>query len=170
MIRVVLLAAGIALSAGLAEAESVRVLSGEHKDFSRIVLVFGNPIGWTEGKTPEGFEVRFDRTDIAPDLSRVFEKIPKDRIRDVIFTPLLENNKTEKIVDEEEEAERMRQAEYKHRYVDGAKLPPKTQKEIDDILDTKYVFSAFNILLYAQNHILKLASSPDEEGLVKGDE
>lgn len=50
----------------------------------------------------------------------------KDRIRNVIFTPLLENNKTERIVDEEEEAERMRQAEYKHRYVDGAKLPPKT--------------------------------------------
>lgn len=32
------------------------------------------------------------------------------------------------------------------------------------------MFSAFNILLYAQNHILKLASSPDEEGLIKGDE
>ena len=73
----------------------------------------------------------------------------KDRIRNVIFTPLLENNKTERVVDEEEEAERMRQAEYKHRYVDGGKLPPKTQKEIDDMLDIKYVFSAFNILLYA---------------------
>lgn len=73
----------------------------------------------------------------------------KNRIKEVVFTPLLENNKTERVVDEEEEEERLRQAEYKHRYVDGAKLPPRTQKEIDAVLDTKYVFSAFNILLYA---------------------
>jgi hypothetical protein len=30
------------------------------------------------------------------------------------------------------------------------------------MLDTKYVFSAFNILIYAQNHILKMASSTNK--------
>ena len=30
------------------------------------------------------------------------------------------------------------------------------------MLDTKYIFKGFNILIYAQNHILKMASSTDE--------
>jgi len=38
---------------------------------------------------------------------------------------------------------------------------PKTVKEIKAILNTKYIFNAFNILIYAQNYILKMASSTD---------
>ena len=58
-------------------------------------------------------------------------------------------------MDEDELAE----AEHKHRHVDGAQLPPQRKLEIQRILDTKYVFPCFNILVYAQNHILKVASS-----------
>ena len=81
----------------------------------------------------------------------------KDRIVDKIFKPLLENNTTmtQMDLDELEEADR------KHRYVDGAKLPPQRRLQIQRILDTKYVFSCFNILVYAQNHILRAASSDE---------
>jgi len=36
-------------------------------------------------------------------------------------------------------------------------------KEIQAIIDTKYVFKSFNILLYAQNNILKIASDTDAD-------
>lgn len=82
----------------------------------------------------------------------------KERIIDQIFNPLLENNKTVQESDDEEELEKR---EKHHRLVDGGKLPPKTVKEINQMLNQKYVFSGFNILIYAQNYVLKLASSTD---------
>ena len=45
-----------------------------------------------------------------------------------------------------------------HRTVDGGKLHPRTKAEIQAMLDQKYVFSGFNILIYAQNYVLKMAS------------
>lgn len=41
----------------------------------------------------------------------------------------MENNKTEE--PESSDSEEMERLEKHHRYVDGAKLPPKTQKEIE---------------------------------------
>lgn len=83
----------------------------------------------------------------------------KERIIDQIFNPLLENNKT--IKDESEDEEEMAKKEKYHRFVDGGKLPPKTVKEINAMLNEKYIFSGFNILIYAQNFVLKLASTTD---------
>jgi hypothetical protein len=40
-------------------------------------------------------------------------------------------------------------------------LPPKTVVELNAIINEKFVFSSFNILIYAQNYVLKLASSTD---------
>jgi hypothetical protein len=45
--------------------------------------------------------------------------------------------------------------------VDGGKMPPKTVKEITEMVNQKYIFSGFNILIYAQNFVLKLAASTD---------
>jgi hypothetical protein len=90
----------------------------------------------------------------------------KDRIIDKIFKPILESNKTEKESSDDEE--KLAKNEHYHRYVDGGKLPPKTQREIQKIIDTKYVFSGFNILIYARNYIFKLASNPDTS-IVKED-
>jgi len=42
-------------------------------------------------------------------------------------------------------------------------MMPKTVKHVQSILDQKYIFSGFNILIYAQNYILNLASSQDEK-------
>lgn len=71
----------------------------------------------------------------------------KDRITDKLFKPLLENNKTEATVSSDEEE--MARKERHHRHVDGGKLPPKTQKELNEIVNRKYIFSGFNILIYA---------------------
>jgi hypothetical protein len=54
---------------------------------------------------------------------------------------LLESNTTE--VREEPAANEEK------KWVDGGKLPPKTQKEILTMINQKYNFPNFNILLYA---------------------
>jgi len=94
-------------------------------------------------------------------LSAIQNKEVQERISDKIFKPLLENNKTVR-EDTEEDDEELRKREHYHRHVDGGKLHPRTQREIQALLDQKYIFSAFNILIYAQNYILKMASSTEE--------
>ena len=94
-------------------------------------------------------------------LGKIHSGELKERILSQVFHPLLENNKTkEETSSDEEELEK--QEKY-HRYVDGGKMPPKTVKEVERILNEKYIFSGFNILIYAQNYILTLASSQDEK-------
>ena len=44
--------------------------------------------------------------------------------------------------------------------VDGGKLSKKTRKAIDVIINEKYVFPAFNILIFAENYIFPVASAP----------
>ena len=94
-------------------------------------------------------------------LSTSSSRETRERVTEKIFHPLLENNVTQKEVDSEEERLELEKREHYHRHVDGGKLPPKTVKEIEKMLDQKYVFPAFNILIYAQNHILKIASSEE---------
>jgi hypothetical protein len=68
-------------------AEQARLLSGEHADFSRLVLVFDRSTEWQAGRTSDGYRVALVREDITVDLSRVFDRIPKERILDVAFDP-----------------------------------------------------------------------------------
>jgi len=56
----------------------------------------------------------------------------KERIVDNIFKPILENNKT--VNEESDDEEVMKKKEKYHRTIDGGKLPPKTQKEIQKML------------------------------------
>ena len=60
------------------------------------------------------------------------------------------------MVDEEPEEEK---AVEDKKQVDGGKLTPRTQKEVLQIVNSKYNFPFFNILLYAQEHIFKYASA-----------
>lgn len=71
----------------------------------------------------------------------------KERIIDQVFNPLLENNKTQRY--ESDDEEELAKKEKHHRFIDGGKLPPKTVKEITAMLNEKYIFSGFNILIYA---------------------
>lgn len=85
--RASLAAVAVVLSAALAQAETVRVYSGEHADFSRIVLVFHDTVGWSTTKSPTGFDVQFDRKDIALDLNGIFDSMSKARIQGVDYDP-----------------------------------------------------------------------------------
>lgn len=84
-------------------------------------------------------------------------KILTERIREKVFNTLLESNVTlpseSDISSEEEDLSK----------VDGGKLSKKTRKELLKMINTKYVFPNFNILLYAENYIFPVASAVAEE-------
>ena len=44
-------------------------------------------------------------------------------------------------------------------WLDGGKLHPRTQKEVNKLVSRKFYFPGFNILLFAENTIFKIASS-----------
>ncbi|WP_102224053.1 hypothetical protein [Acidimangrovimonas sediminis] len=74
---------GLALCFGAfsAIAETIPIRSGEHGDFSRIVLPLEQPAeGWTFGRLDDGYQLRLGRGGVHFDLRQVFEKIPKTRL------------------------------------------------------------------------------------------
>lgn len=83
MIRAVLLA-GILLAPSAAPAAIITLESGEHADFSRIVMQFEDSIDWTFGSVKNGYEFRSAATGAEFDYSHVFRRIPKDRISAVL--------------------------------------------------------------------------------------
>lgn len=93
-------------------------------------------------------------------LAVIQNKEVKERIIEKIFHPILENNKTMPAPSSSDEEELAKQEHY-HRTVDGGKMHPRTVKEVKEMINQKYVFSGFNILIYAQNYILKQASATD---------
>ena len=89
------------------------------------------------------------------------------RIEEKIFSPLMENNITPQgdgnsaSDDTDDSSSEINYDPKKGKWVDGGKLPPKTQKEIQKMIDQRFHFANFNILLYCQEHIFKQASSKD---------
>lgn len=77
----------------------------------------------------------------------------KERIIEKVFDPLLESNVTLPDSSDEESSEEDLTA------VDGGKLSKRTRKEVMKLINTKYVFPNFNILLYAENVLFPQASS-----------
>ncbi|MCR8724358.1 hypothetical protein [Frigidibacter sp. ROC022] len=69
--------------APMAGAEPVTVRSGDHQDFTRLVLGFDASAGWQLGRIDGGWEFRAARDDITFDLSQVFDRIPRNRIADI---------------------------------------------------------------------------------------
>jgi hypothetical protein len=94
-------------------------------------------------------------------LAGIENNVLKDRIIEKVFNPLLENNKTVPDPGSSDEEELQKRMHY-HRHFDGGKMHPRTQKEVLEMINQKFVFEAFNILIYAQNFILKMASSTEE--------
>ena len=68
---------------GALAAETVKVRSGEHADFSRLVFGFEGPADWTLSPADDGYRVAFSRENLQFDLSRVFYFIPRDRLEAV---------------------------------------------------------------------------------------
>ena len=77
----------------------------------------------------------------------------KERIVDRIFEPLLESNVTEPGSDESESEEE------NLALVDGGKMSKRSRKAVKAIMDERYIFPAFNILIYAENFIFPSASA-----------
>ena len=70
-----------------AYAETVRVSSGEHETFTRLVLALPSPDPWQLGRTPNGYELSVLSDDVRYDVSRVFDLIPKDRLAGIFMDP-----------------------------------------------------------------------------------
>lgn len=70
-----------------AMAEIVRVRSGEHSGFSRLVLDLPKGTGWKLGRGLDGYELRIDNPDTQIDTANVFAKIPKTRLNRISSTP-----------------------------------------------------------------------------------
>ncbi len=67
----------------VALAESVRVRSGEHDGFTRLVIDFEGRQDWVFGRVDGGFEFRPAREDIGYRLDRVYDKIGRKRVADI---------------------------------------------------------------------------------------
>jgi hypothetical protein len=70
-----------------AMAQPVRVTSGEHDGFTRLVLDYGTALDWQIGRTTDGYELRL--TDAAPtyDLTGVYDLIGRGRVASVWVDP-----------------------------------------------------------------------------------
>jgi len=77
-----------------------------------------------------------------------------------VFNPLIQSNVTPPEDSEDSEPEDITQ-------VDGGKLSKATRREVNKMINQKFVFPNMNILIYAANYILKIASSGADEGIVR---
>jgi hypothetical protein len=77
--------------ATVAGAETIKVSSGEHADFSRLVLAVPTDSAWRLGRTEGGYELDLGQADTRFDLSTVFDLIPRDRLAGIFADPVTGN-------------------------------------------------------------------------------
>lgn len=71
------------LAAHAATAAPILVRSGEHSDFSRLVLPLPDNAGWHLSPTDDGYALEIDGlAGSALDLSRIFQFVPRTRLRE----------------------------------------------------------------------------------------
>ncbi|MDV7145114.1 hypothetical protein R3X27_20730 [Tropicimonas sp. TH_r6] len=87
MIRAALFWILLSLAPSLSKAAEIKIYSGEHEDFSRIVLVHNEGVTWKSKSTKNGLTLKFNTTNATINLDGVFEKIPRTRVSDVKFNP-----------------------------------------------------------------------------------
>ncbi|MCB2128886.1 MAG: hypothetical protein KDE03_07345 [Rhodobacteraceae bacterium] len=75
---------GTCIPASAVFAETITVRSGEHGDFSRLVLDLKKTHPWMLGRGDDGYELRLDASDVTFDLSGVFRLIGRQRISDLV--------------------------------------------------------------------------------------
>lgn len=81
--RILALTVALTMGTTAAIAETVEVRSGEHADFSRLVIQFDGQPDWVFGRSDNGYTLQVKRQDVDFDASGVFSRIPKSRITDV---------------------------------------------------------------------------------------
>lgn len=82
MIRVLLALSLLLIWPGMSPAQTLTVRSGEHADFTRLVVYLGRDGTWTLTRdgAPREVLISFDRPGLGFDLDRVFDLIPRDRL------------------------------------------------------------------------------------------
>lgn len=78
----------LVLAAGPVQAEMIVARSGEHSNFSRIVLPFPEGAKWSMGRADFGYEVLFEDKTHQIDFTRVFDLMPKSRVTDIRFSAI----------------------------------------------------------------------------------
>ena len=73
----------LALSVPAADAEIIPVRSGEHEDFTRLVVDLPERTKWEFGRNSAGYELRVPGKGIVFDLAGVFARIPRTRLADL---------------------------------------------------------------------------------------
>lgn len=94
-------------------------------------------------------------------ISRSNSEVLKMRIIEKVFLPLLESNVTVPDSDDDtsdSDKEEQESEEEDLALVDGGKMSRRTRKAVLALINEKYVFKNFNILIYAENYIFPLAS------------
>lgn len=69
------------LSATACMAQDIAVRSGEHEQFTRLVIYTQSPGAWEFGRVEQGYELRLAADDARYDLSRAFDLIPRSRVK-----------------------------------------------------------------------------------------
>ncbi|AJE44821.1 hypothetical protein [Celeribacter indicus] len=64
-------------------AETIRIASGEHADFSRLVMQFPETVEWVVGRTGHGYVFQVAQEEFEFDVGEVFARIPRTRISEV---------------------------------------------------------------------------------------
>lgn len=68
-------------------AEPVRVTSGEHDGFTRLVFDYGRPVDWQVGRSADGYELRLAERPPPYDLTNAFALIGRSRLAAIWATP-----------------------------------------------------------------------------------
>lgn len=83
----VLLLVLLAVLAQPLRAETIAVETGEHPDFTRIVVPMQVVARWQMGRTADGYALRIDRPDLRFDLTGAFRVIPRTRLAAIWADP-----------------------------------------------------------------------------------
>jgi hypothetical protein len=67
-----------------AQAETVRIRSGEHETFTRLVVELGRKVPWQLGRNGSGYELRLDQPDIEFETGTIFARVPRTRLAGVV--------------------------------------------------------------------------------------
>lgn len=82
-----LCALGFALMPLLSTAAPVKVTSGEHEGFTRLVMEYAGPVDWTVGRALDGYGLGIEGESPLYDLSGVFDIIGKSRLASIWVDP-----------------------------------------------------------------------------------
>lgn len=70
-----------------AQSRAVSVKSGDHRNFTRLVLTFPAPVDWALGRTGGGYGLRIAEPGLRYDLASVYRVITKERLRSIWVDP-----------------------------------------------------------------------------------